>query len=192
VLIYLVIRIKWTFQHHESFSVGLYILPNIMNRCSITGNNTEQVLQSQITNLQDNITGTNLGVGPDTLSQLTTGTNNIVIGSGAASGEYGLTTGSGNVMLGINSGPACVVGNNNTFLGYNTSMYGANYIVGSIALGAGAKVTGYKQFMVASNVTQFNIPGLTPLTGTSVGTIWSLTWLATYYPQQGLTRLSQP
>jgi hypothetical protein len=49
---------------------------------------------------------------------------------------------------------------------YNTSMYGANYIVGSIALDAGAKVTGYNQFMVASNVTQFNIPGLAPSTGT--------------------------
>jgi hypothetical protein len=94
-----------------------------MNRHSISGNNTEQVLQSQITDLQDNIfvTGTNLGVGPDTLSQLTTGANNIAIGLGAASGKYGLTTGSGNVMLGINSGPGCVVGNN-TFLGYNTSM----------------------------------------------------------------------
>jgi len=74
-------------------------------------------------------------------------------------------------MLGINSGPACVVGNNNTFLGYNTSKNGANYIVGSMALGAGAKVTGYNQFMVAPNVTQFNILGLTPSTGTSTGTI---------------------
>jgi len=61
MLIYLVIRIVLTFQHHELFSVGLYILPNIMNRRSIGGNNTEQVLQSQITNLQDNlvVTGSN-------------------------------------------------------------------------------------------------------------------------------------
>jgi len=132
-----------------------------MNRCSISGNNTEQVLQYQITNLQDNlvVTGTNLGVGPGALNQITTGTNNIAIGSGAAGGEYGLTTGSGNVMLGVNSGPACITSNNNTFLGYNTSMYGASYIVGSIALGAGATITGYNQLMAASNVTQFNIPG---------------------------------
>jgi len=50
-------------------------------------------------------------------------------------------------------------------------MYGASYIVGSIALGANAKVTGYNQLMVAPNVTQFNIPGLTASTGTSTGTI---------------------
>jgi len=131
------------------------------------------LLQLQITDLQENVvvTGTNLGVGPDTLSQLTTGTNNITIGSGAASGKYGLTMGSGNVMLGLNSGPACITGNNNTFLGYNTSMYGANYIVESIALGANAKVTGYNQFMVAPHVTQFNIPGLVASTGTGAGTI---------------------
>jgi len=74
-------------------------------------------------------------------------------------------------MLGVNSGPACITGNNNTFLGHNTSMYGASYIVGSIALGAGTKITGYNQLMVASNVTQFNIPGLVASTGTSAGTI---------------------
>jgi len=112
----------------------VYILPNIMNRCSISGNNTEQVLQSQITNLQDNfvVTGTNLGVGTGALNQVTTGTNNVAIGSGAASGQCGLTTGSGNVMLGVNSGLACITSNNNTFLGYNTSMYGASYIVAQL------------------------------------------------------------
>jgi len=60
------------------------------------------------------VTGTNLGVGPKALEQLTTRTNNIAIGLGAASGQYGLTTGSGNVMLGINSGQGCVTGSNNT------------------------------------------------------------------------------
>jgi len=112
-------------------------------------------------------------------------TNNIAIDLGAASGQYGITTGSVNVMLGVNSGPACVVGNNNTFLGYNTSMYGANYIVGSIALGANAKFTGYNQLMVTPNVTQFNIPGLIALTGTGVGTILE-------FDLQGHTILSWP
>jgi len=72
-----------------------------MNRRSISGNNTEQVLQSQITDLQSNIvvTGTNLGVGPGVLTQLTTGTDNVAIGSGASSGNYSLTTGNGNVMV---------------------------------------------------------------------------------------------
>jgi len=158
-----------------------------MNRHSISGNNTEQVLQSQITNLQSNIvvTGTNLGVGPGTLEQLTTGTDNIAICLGRASGQYGLTTGSGNVMLGINSGLICVTGSNNTFLGHNTSMYGASYIVGSIALGTNAKVTGYNQLMVAPNITQFNIPGLTPLTVTSLGTILEFDSAGNILPMAG-------
>jgi len=128
VLIYLVIRIIWTFQSHELFSVGLYILPNIMNRCSISGNNTEQVLQLQITDLQDNlvVTGTNVGVGPGAFTVLTTGTDNVTIGPGAAGGQYGLTTGSNNVMLVANSGQGCMTSSN------NTSMYGANYIVAQL------------------------------------------------------------
>jgi len=64
-----------------------------------------------------------------------------------------------------------VTGSNNTFLGYNTLMYGASYIVGSIALGANARITGYNQLMVAPNVTQFNISSLIASTETSVGTI---------------------
>jgi len=90
-----------------------------MNRRSISGNNTEQVLQTQITNLQRNIfvTGTNLGVGPGALNLLTTGTDNVAIGLGASSSNYSLTTGSGNVMLGANSGGGCVIGSNNALLG---------------------------------------------------------------------------
>jgi len=153
------------------------------------------VLQSQITNLQSNIvvTGTNLGVGLGALEQLTTGTNNIAIGLGAASGQYGLTTSSGNLMIGINSGPSCVTGGNNTFLGYNTLMYGTNYIVGSIALGANAKITFYNQLMVAP-ITQFNMPGLTPSTGTSAGTILEFDSAGNIIPtaRQGHTKLSQP
>jgi len=93
-----------------------------MNRHSIPGNNTEQVLQSQITDLQNNLVvmGTNLGVGPGTYTILTTGSNNLTIGNGAAGGQYGLTTGSNNVMLGAYSGPGCITSNNKTFLRYNT------------------------------------------------------------------------
>jgi len=100
-----------------------------------------------------------LGVRPDVFTQLTTGTDNVAIGSGASSSDYSLTTGSGNVMLGANSGGGGVTESNNTLLGYNTSML-ASYILGSIALGAGTKITGYNQLMVASNVTQFNIARL--------------------------------
>jgi len=74
-----------------------------MNRRSISGNNAEQVLQSQITDLQDDllVMGTNIAVGPGTFTILTTGMDNLAIGNGAAGG---LTTGSNNVMLGANSG----------------------------------------------------------------------------------------
>jgi len=92
-----------------------------MNRHSISGNNIEQVLQSQITDLQDNFvaTGTNLGVGPGALNQVTTGTSNTALGSGAGGAPYGITTGSGNVMVG--AGNSCSGGSNNTFLGSKTA-----------------------------------------------------------------------
>jgi len=119
------------------------------------------------------------------LEQLTTGTDNIAIGLGAASGQYGLTTGTGNVMLGIISGPSCITGSNNTFLGYNTLMYGATYIVGSIALGANARITGNNQLMVTPNITQFNIPGLTASTGTGAGTILEFDLAGNVLPMAG-------
>jgi len=102
VLIYLVLGIIWTFQRHKMFSVGVYILTDIMNRRSISGNNTEQVLQSQITNLQGKIavSGTNVAVGPNALNQVTTGTDNTAIGSDAGGSPYGVAAGSGNVMVG--------------------------------------------------------------------------------------------
>jgi len=87
-------------------------------------------------------------------------------------------------MLGANSGQGCVVGNNNTFLGYNTSML-ASYILGSIGLGAGTTITGYNQLMVAPNVTQFNIPGLTASTGTGTGTILEFDSASNLLPRAG-------
>jgi len=87
--------------------------------------------------------GTNFGIGPDVFQELTSGTLNTVIGYGAGEGTYGLTTGSGNVMVGYNLGGDCETGSNNTFLGSNTHFEGSTYINGSIALGAGAKIAGY-------------------------------------------------
>jgi len=136
VLIYLVIRIVWTFQCHKMLSVGQYILLNIMNRCSISGNNTEQVLQLQITDPQDNlvVTGTNVGVGPGALNQVTTGTSNIAFGSGTGGAPYGVTTGSENVMVGAGAGNSCSGGSNKTFIGSNTAFKpGVGYYNGSIA-----------------------------------------------------------
>ena len=93
------------------------------------------MLQSQITDLQDNVivTGTNLGVGPGTFTMLTTGTNNVAVGNGAAGGQYGIQTGSGNVAVGASAGGSCESGSNNTFLGYNTGFKsGVSYYNGSI------------------------------------------------------------
>jgi len=63
-----------------------------MNRRSISGNNTEQVLQLQITNLQSNIvvSGTNIAVGPNALNQVTTGMGNTAIGSDTGGSPYGV------------------------------------------------------------------------------------------------------
>jgi len=134
-----------------------------MNRCSISGNNTEQVLQLQITDLQDNlvVTGTNVGVGPGALNQVTTGTNKTAFGFGTGGALYGITTGSGNVMVGASAGYSCSEGSNNTFIGSNTAFKpGVGYYNGSIALGTGATITNYNQLMVAPNVTAFNMTGL--------------------------------
>jgi len=145
-----------------------------MNRCSISGNNTEQVLQSQITDLQSNIvvTGTNVAVGPNALNIVTTGTGNTAIGNDAGGSPYGVLTGNGNVMVGASAGSICSGGSNNTFLGSNTDFTpGVGYYNGSIALGSGAIITNYNQLMVAPNVNLFNIAGLAASTGTGAGTI---------------------
>jgi len=131
------------------------------------------VIDSNVSTLQSytvSLKGTNFGVGPDVFQELTSGTQNTAIGNGAGGGTYGLTTGSRNVMIGYNSGGGCETSSNNTFLGSNTNFEVATYINGSIALGAGAKITGFNQLMVASNVNSFNIFGLTPSTN-SMGTI---------------------
>jgi len=174
VFIYLVLGIVWIFQCHKRFPVGVYILTNIINRSSISGNNTEKVLQSQIANLQSNIVvaGTNLGVGPSVLTQVTTETDNTAIGNAASGQPYSITTGSGNVMIGASSGGSCMNGSNNNFLGSNSGFKaGITYYNNSIALGAGATITNYSQLMVTSNVTAFNMAGLAASTGTGAGTI---------------------
>jgi len=107
-----------------------------MNRRSISGNNTEQVLQSQITNLKSNIiiSWTNLGVGPSALNQVTTGTGNTAVGSDAGGAPYGIAAGSWNVMVGANAGNICSGGSNNTFLGSNTDFTpGVGYVLYSTA-----------------------------------------------------------
>jgi len=161
-----------------------------MNRCSISGNNTEQVLQLQITNLQSNIvvTGTNLGVGPSTLTQVTTGTSNTAVSTSASGPPYSITTGSGNVMLGANSGGSCMDGSNKTFLRYNTGFKaGITYYSSSIALGTSA-ITNYNQLMVTSNITAFNMAGLATSTGTGVGTILEFDSAGNMLPTEGHTR----
>jgi len=161
-----------------------------MTELTRTINNINELstAQSDITSLQESVNnnttsiltlesyivldGTNFGIGPDVLNQLTTGTQNTAVGNLAAGGEYRVSTGSGNVMVGYNSGGSCESGSNNTFLGTNTQFQpGISSISGSIGLGSNAVITKDNQFIVASNVTSFNISGLTASTGTGAGTI---------------------
>jgi len=66
----------------------------------------------------------------------------------------------------------CEDGSNNTFLGTNTKLQPGQQLIGDpIALGAGVVISNYNQLMVASNVTSFNISGLTSSTGSREGTI---------------------
>jgi len=67
------------------------------------------------------VTGTKVGVGPGALNQVTTGTNNTAFGSGTGGTPYGITTGSGNVMVAASAGHSCSNGSNNTFIGSNTA-----------------------------------------------------------------------
>jgi len=135
----------------------------------ILNNNTTNILTLESYIVLD---GTNFGVGPDVLNQLTTGTQNTAVGNLAAGGLYRVSTGSRNVMVGYNSGGSCISGSNNTFLGTNTQFKpGISSINGSIGLGSNTIITEDNQFIVASNVTSFNISGLTASTGTGAGTI---------------------
>jgi len=55
------------------------------------------------------------------LNQVTTGTSNTAFGSGTGGAPYGITTGSGNVMVGASVGYSCSAGSNNTFIGSKTA-----------------------------------------------------------------------
>jgi len=151
-------------------------------------------LQANVNNNNANIStlqsyvvsnGTNFGVGTNVFQDLTTGNQNTAIGDNAGTSSYGLTTGSGNVMVGYNSGGGCVTGSNNTFLGANTQLSGATYDVGSIALGEGATINKENQLMVASNVTTFNMSGLTASTGSGEGTILEFDSAGNILPSAG-------
>jgi len=112
---------------------------------NITNSNLYDDLDSKVTVNEGNIStfqgyivsnGTNFGVGPSTLQDLTIGTKNTACGNLAGAGPYGVQSGSRNVMVGYSLGGTCIVGSNNTFLGANTTLSpGQIYISGSIALG---------------------------------------------------------
>jgi len=158
-----------------------------MNRRSISGNNTEQVLQSQITNLQSNLVAmrTNLAVGPNALNYLSTGTNNTAVGNTSRGGQYGIMTGSNNV-IGAGSGESCENRSNNTFLGTNTALTaGQTLFSDSIALGASAVISNSNQLMVTSNVNLFNMAGLATSTGTGTGTILEFDLAGNVLPTAG-------
>jgi len=99
---------------------------------------------------------------------------------------YGITTGSGNVMVGASADYSCSGGSNNTFLGSNTDFTpGVGYYSSSIASGAGATITNYNQLMVAPNVTAFNMTGLVASAGTGTGTILEFDLAGNILPTPG-------
>jgi len=166
---------------------------NIVNKmteltCTINNVNDLSTAQSDITSLQEsvnnnttNITtlesytvsnGTNFGVGPGVLGNLTTGTQNTVVSNWEDALPYTITTGSNNTFIGYNTGKSCEEGSNNTFVGNNIQLTpGQTLFSGSIGLGSGVVINNSDQFVVTSNVTSFNMPGLTASTGTREGTI---------------------
>jgi len=150
--------------------------------------NSVSKIDTAVSTLQSYVVSneTNFGVGPDVLNQLTTGTQNTAVGDLAAGGEYTVTTGSGNVMVGYKSGGSCETGSNNTFLGTNTQFTpGSSDFNGSIGLGSDAIISADNQFMVASNVTSFNMSGLTASTGTGTGTILEFDSAGNILPSAG-------
>jgi len=148
---------------------------------NITNSNKYEDVVDKVTVLENNVStlqsytvssGTNFGIGPGVFNSLTTGMQNTAIGNSAAVGAYKLTTRTGNVMVGYNSGGTCEDGSNNTFLGTNTQLHlGQSSISGSVALGRGVVISNYNQLMVASTINSFNISGLTPSTGSGEGAI---------------------
>jgi len=118
------------------------------------------------------LSGTNFGVGSGVLGNLTTGTQNTVVGNWEDALPYMVTSGSNNTFIGYNTGKSCEIGSNNTFVGNNIQLTpGQTLFSGSIGLGSGVVINNNDQFVVASNVTSFIIPGLTASTGTREGTI---------------------
>jgi len=154
-----------------------------MTELTRTINNINDItsLQESINNNTTNIStlqsytvssGTNFGVGPGVLGNLTTGTQNTVVGNWEDALPYTITSGSNNTFTGYNTGNSCEQGSNNTFVGANAQLQpGQTLFSGSIALGAGVEITNSDQFVVASNVTSFIIPGLAASTGSGEGTI---------------------
>jgi len=146
-----------------------------MTELTRTINNTNELntAQSDITSLQESVNnnttniltlesytilnGTNFGVGPGVLGNLTTGTQNTVVGNWGDALPYTITSGSNNTFIGYNVGKSCEQGSNNTFVGANVQLQpGQTLFSGSIGLGAGVEINNND-----SNVTSFIFPGLT-------------------------------
>jgi len=153
---------------------------NNINELSTTQSDITS-LQESVNNNSTNITtlqsytvsnGTNFGVGPGVLGNLTTGTQNTVVGNLKGALPYTITSGSNNTFISFNAGVSCEQGSNNTFVGASVQLTpGQTLFSGSIGIGSGTIVSNSNQFVVASNVTSFIIPGLTASMGTREGTI---------------------
>jgi len=114
----------------------------------IVNNNTTNISTLQSYTVSN---GTNFGVGPGVLSNLTMETQNTVAGNWEDALPYRITSGSNNTFIGYNAGKSCEQGSNNTFVGANAQLQpGQTLFTGSIALGVGVEITSSDQFVVAS------------------------------------------
>jgi len=96
--------------------------------------------------------GTKSCLGYDSGSLITTGTGNICVGVGAASGSYDNTI------------------SDNIYIGNGTSTT-ASGVLGSIILGNNASCTTSDQLILSPSITTFNFPSLVSSMGTGMGTI---------------------
>jgi len=116
---------------------------------TINNVNDLSMAQSDISSLQESVNtnttkistlqsysvsnGTNFGISLGVLGNLTTGTQNTVVGNWEDALPYTITSGSSNTFIGYIMGKSCEVGSHNTFVGANAQLQlGQTYFSGSV------------------------------------------------------------
>jgi len=99
--------------------------------CTVNNVYDLSMTQSDITSLQESINTNTTNIttlqsytvsGPGVLGNLTTGTQNTIVGNWEDALPYTITSGSNNTFIGYNAGKSCEQGSNNTFVGANAQL----------------------------------------------------------------------